>query len=192
MAGSIDDVYLMVLPVAGGGCRGYGDSSILLLLHPVHGGFTVVDFADAVVFSCIEKNSFCCSCFSCINMGHDAYISYFTVFHEGVCFIYHKGVYMDCCCTSHKKTRRSEEEKKNLIVRLNRIEGQVRGIRRMLEEDSYCLDILVQSSAVSSAFASFERELLSSHISGCFKRGIEEGDQEVVPELIRILEKLVK
>ena len=99
---------------------------------------------------------------------------------------------MDCCCTSHKKTRRSEEEKKNLIVRLNRIEGQVRGIRRMLEEDAYCLDILVQSSAVSSAFASFERELLSSHISGCVKRGIEEGDQEVVPELIKILEKLVK
>ena len=99
---------------------------------------------------------------------------------------------MDCCCTSHKKTRRSEEEKKNLIVRLNRIEGQVRGIRRMLEEDSYCLDILVQSSAVSSAFASFERELLSSHISGCFKRGIEEGDQEVEKEMNRKMKKQEK
>ncbi|MGN1164658.1 MAG: metal-sensing transcriptional repressor [Candidatus Ornithospirochaeta sp.] len=99
---------------------------------------------------------------------------------------------MDCCCSEKKKTLRSEEEKKKLITRLNRIEGQIRGIRKMVEEDSYCMDVLVQASAASSAFSSFERELLSSHISGCVQRGIREGDESVVPELISILEKLVR
>ena len=100
---------------------------------------------------------------------------------------------MDCCCVCEKKkTLRNEEEKKRLISRLNRIEGQIRGIRKMVEEDSYCMDVLVQTSAAQSAFSSFQRELLSSHISGCVKRGIEEGDESVVPELISILEKLVR
>ena len=99
---------------------------------------------------------------------------------------------MDCCGCGKKKTMRTEEEKKKLITRLNRIEGQIRGIRKMVEDDSYCMDILVQTSAASSAFSSFQRELLSSHISGCVARGIKDGDDTVVPELISILEKIVK
>ena len=98
---------------------------------------------------------------------------------------------MDCCCEK-KTTKRSEEEKAKLITRLNRIEGQIRGIRKMVENDAYCLDVLTQSAAASSAFASFERVLLSAHISGCVVDGIKNGDESVIEELKQILEKLVK
>lgn len=101
------------------------------------------------------------------------------------------GVNMGCCC-EEKKTYRSEEEKKKLITRLNRIEGQIRGIKKMIEDDSYCIDILTQCSAAQSAFSSFSRELLSTHISGCFVRGVKEGDDKVIEELSSVLEKLVK
>lgn len=93
------------------------------------------------------------------------------------------------CC---KITQRSEEEMKKLIHRLNRIEGQIRGIRGMIEQNAYCADILVQSSAVTAAVNAFNRELLDSHVHHCVVRDIHEGKEEVVDELMGILQRLIK
>ena len=99
----------------------------------------------------------------------------------------------NCCHTHvHEKTARSDEEKARLVNRLNRIEGQLRGIRKMVESDAYCTDILTQSSAAAAAFASFRRELLAEHIKGCVVRDIKNGEYEIVDELIDMLEKLMK
>ena len=95
----------------------------------------------------------------------------------------------NCCC---KKTHRTEEEYKKLINRLNRIEGQIRGIRGMLEREAYCTDILTQSAAVTAAMNGFNKELLSSHIRGCVTRDIREGKDEIVDELMDTLQKLMK
>ena len=94
-----------------------------------------------------------------------------------------------CCGTT---TDRSEEERKKLIHRLNRIEGQIRGIRGMVENDAYCADILVQSAAVNAAVNAFNKELLASHIRGCVARDIREGKDEVIDELVATLQKLMK
>lgn len=94
------------------------------------------------------------------------------------------------CCV--KSTVRSAEEKKKLINRLNRIEGQIRGIKKMLESDSYCTDILIQSAAVNAAVNAFNKELLSSHIHGCVARDIRNGKDEVIDELVVIMQKLMK
>lgn len=97
-----------------------------------------------------------------------------------------------CCCCREKMTARSEEERKALINRLSRIEGQIRGLKGMLEKDAYCTDILTQSAAVSAAMNSFNRELLASHIKGCVARDIREGKDEVIDELVVLLQKLMK
>lgn len=97
---------------------------------------------------------------------------------------------ISCCC--EKSTKRSEEEQKKLIHRLNRIEGQIRGIRGMVENDAYCADILVQSAAVNAAINAFNKELLASHIKGCVARDIREGRDEVIDELVATLQKLMK
>lgn len=89
-------------------------------------------------------------------------------------------------------TRRSEEERKKLINRLNRIEGQIRGIRNMVENDVYCNDILVQCAAVNAAVNAFNKELIASHIRGCVARDIREGKDEVIDELVETLQKLMK
>ena len=89
------------------------------------------------------------------------------------------------CCG--KTTHRSAEERKKLIHRLNRIEGQIRGIRGMVENDAYCADILVQSAAVNAAVNAFNKELLASHIRGCVARDIREGKDEVIDELVATL-----
>ena len=94
----------------------------------------------------------------------------------------------ECCRT----TSRSEEDRKKLINRLSRIEGQIRGIKGMVEKDCYCVDILTQSSAVSAAINAFNRELLGEHIHSCVVRDIREGDDAVVDELISLLQKLMK
>ena len=94
------------------------------------------------------------------------------------------------CC--HQKKYRSEEEKKKLIHRLNRIEGQVRGIKGMLERDAYCADILTQSAAVSAAMNAFNRALLNAHLHNCVVRDIRAGDDSVVDELTELLQKLMK
>lgn len=95
-----------------------------------------------------------------------------------------------CCC--EKSTIREEEEKKKLINRLSRIEGQIRGIRNMVENDAYCADILVQSAAVNAAINAFNKELLASHIKGCVARDIRAGKDEVVDELVATLQKLMR
>lgn len=94
-----------------------------------------------------------------------------------------------CVC---KTTDRSDDERKKLINRLNRIEGQIRGIRAMVERNAYCPDILVQSSAVTSAVNSFNRELVAAHIHSCVVRDVREGNEEVIDELVATLQKLMK
>ena len=95
-----------------------------------------------------------------------------------------------CCC--HKTKERSEKEYKDLLNRLSRIEGQVRGIRKMVEKDAYCTDILVQVSAVNAALNSFNKVLLSNHIRTCVAEDIRNGKDEVVDELVAVLQKLMK
>lgn len=99
---------------------------------------------------------------------------------------------MNCECCKHKTKERSEEEYKSLINRLNRIEGQVRGIKRMLEENAYCTDILVQSSAVTAAVNAFNKELLANHIKTCVADDIRAGNDETIDELVATLQKLMK
>ena len=96
----------------------------------------------------------------------------------------------DCGC--HKTKERSETEYKDLIHRLNRIEGQVRGIRGMVEKDAYCTDILIQVAAVSAALSSFNKVLLKNHIKTCVIRDIREGKEDTVDELLLTLQKLMK
>lgn len=94
------------------------------------------------------------------------------------------------CCG--KTTERTDEERKKLMNRLSRIEGQVRGIRKMVEQNAYCADILVQSAAVNAAVNSFNKDLIASHIRSCVARDIREGKDEVIDELVATLQKLMK
>ena len=96
------------------------------------------------------------------------------------------------CCSCHPNKERSDEEVKALIHRLNRIEGQIRGIRGMVENGAYCPDILVQSAAVNAAINAFNRELLASHIRTCVRSDIQAGNDEVIDELLSTLQKLMK
>lgn len=99
---------------------------------------------------------------------------------------------MDTVCQCHKARKRTDEELRKLSNRLSRIEGQVRGLREMLQRDAYCPDILIQVSAVNAALNSFSRELLSEHIHTCVADGIRQGDDQVVDELVSTLQKLMK
>lgn len=94
------------------------------------------------------------------------------------------------CC--HKTKERSENEYKDLIHRLNRIEGQIRGIRGMVEKDAYCTDILVQVAAVNAALNSFNKVLLANHIRTCVARDIREGREDTIDELVATLQKLMR
>ena len=96
----------------------------------------------------------------------------------------------DCCCTKTKK--RAEEEYTALIHRLNRIEGQIRGIRGMVEKDAYCTDIITQVAAVSAALNAFNKQLLASHIRTCVADDIRAGKDDVIDELVSTLQKLMK
>jgi len=96
----------------------------------------------------------------------------------------------ECCC--HKTKERSKEEYKDLIHRLNRIEGQVRGIKGMVEKDAYCTDILTQVAAVSAALSSFNKVLLANHIKTCVAQDIRDGKEETIDELVTTLQKLMK
>ena len=96
------------------------------------------------------------------------------------------------CCCSHKTKERSEEEYKKLINRLNRMEGQIRGIRGMVENNAYCTDILMQVSAVNAALNAFNKELLANHIRTCVADDIRSGKDETVDELVSTLQKLMK
>ncbi len=92
----------------------------------------------------------------------------------------------------HRTTERSENERKSLINRLSRIEGQVRGIRGMVEKDVYCTDILIQVAAVNAALNSFNKELLSEHIRNCVANDRGEGNDETIEELVGVLQKLMR
>ncbi|MCI5569209.1 MAG: metal-sensing transcriptional repressor [Candidatus Alectryocaccobium sp.] len=101
---------------------------------------------------------------------------------------------MDKCrhCMEARKKERSEEEHKALLNRLSRIEGQIRGIHKMVENDAYCTDILMQVSAVTNALNSFSKVLLSNHIKTCVTNDIKEGKEETVDELVNVLARLMK
>lgn len=94
------------------------------------------------------------------------------------------------CCNRTK--HRPEKETKDLITRLSRIEGQVRGVKNMVEEERYCVDILNQVSAIQAALNGFSKELLSNHIHSCVVQDIRDGKSEVVDELCDVVKKLMK
>ena len=99
----------------------------------------------------------------------------------------------ECCCGSGEKhTLRPDDERRKLLNRLNRIEGQIRGLKGMLEKNAYCPDILTQSAAVNAAVNSFNKELLASHIRNCVVRDIRAGDDAVIDELVSTLQKLMR
>ena len=93
-------------------------------------------------------------------------------------------------CQRHRV--RTEEELRRLRNRLSRIEGQVRGLREMLQKDVYCTDILVQVSAVNAALNSFSRELLSEHLRTCVADNLRQGNDEVIDDLVRVLQTLMR
>lgn len=97
----------------------------------------------------------------------------------------------ECCCSGKTKERQPEEYK-DLIHRLNRVEGQIRGIKGMIEKDAYCTDILTQVAAANAALNSFTKVLLTNHIKTCVTRDIKEGRDETVDELVTMLQKLMK
>ena len=96
------------------------------------------------------------------------------------------------CCCSRKTKKRDFDEYKKLINRLSRIEGQIRGIKGMVEKDAYCTDILIQVAAVNAALNSFNKELLANHIRTCVANDIREGKDETIDELVNTLQKLMK
>ena len=97
--------------------------------------------------------------------------------------------YENCCCRTKE---RSAEEYKDLIHRLNRIEGQIRGIKGMIERDAYCTDVLTQVSAANAALNSFTKVLLATHIKTCVAQDIRDGKDETIDELVTTLQKLMK
>ena len=100
-----------------------------------------------------------------------------------------KKVCTGCC---HKTKDRPEKEYNDLMNRLSRIEGQVRGVRRMVEEGAYCPDILIQVSAVNAALNSFNKVLLANHIRSCVADDIRDGKDETIDELVTTLQKLMR
>lgn len=97
---------------------------------------------------------------------------------------------MENCC--HKTKERTEAEQKALLNRLSRIEGQIRGIKGMVDENAYCTDIIMQVSAVTAALNSFNKELLAAHIKTCVATDVKEGKTETVDELVETLKKLMR
>ena len=99
------------------------------------------------------------------------------------------------CCgeeSGARHTVRSEETRRKLTNRLSRIEGQIRGIRQMIENDAYCSAVLVQSAAAGAALSAFNRELIGCHMRSCVVRDLREGNDAVIDELVEILGKFMK
>ena len=98
----------------------------------------------------------------------------------------------NCCCSNDRKTVLTDQDRRKLINRLNRLEGQIRGIKGMVERDCYCPDILNQCSAAIAALNSFSRDLVGAHIRGCVARDLKDGDESSIDELVYTLQKLMK
>ena len=98
----------------------------------------------------------------------------------------------ECPYCSIRKKHRSQEEQQALITRLRKAEGQIRGIQKMVEENAYCPDILIQVSAVTNALNSFNKELLACHIRSCVMEDIREGKEEAIDEFVKLMQKLMK
>ena len=98
----------------------------------------------------------------------------------------------ESCCWCHKKKERDAKEYKDLMNRLSRIEGQVRGVKGMLEKDAYCVDILTQVAAINAALNSFNKVLLANHIKTCVVENVRNGDDSVIDELVTTMQKLMK
>lgn len=98
----------------------------------------------------------------------------------------------DCCQCAQRKKERSPEEYRRLLNRLSRIEGQIRGIRAMVENGAYCPDILVQCAAANAALNAFNKELLAAHLRTCVAQDIRDGHDETIDELVCTLQKLMK
>jgi len=96
-----------------------------------------------------------------------------------------------CCHCGDRTKERSDKEYKDLVNRLSRIEGQIRGIKKMIESDAYCIDVLNQVSAASSALNSFSKVLLSNHIKSCVVHDIREGKDESIDELVKTIQKFI-
>lgn len=99
---------------------------------------------------------------------------------------------VECCNCSKRRKERAEEEQKALINRLNRIEGQIRGIKGMVERDVYCTDIITQVAAATAALNSFNKQLLAEHIRTCVVNDIKNGKDETIDELVSLIQKLMK
>jgi CsoR family transcriptional regulator, copper-sensing transcriptional repressor len=97
-----------------------------------------------------------------------------------------------CCETNERKSHHSDKIKNNLITRLNRIEGQIRGVKGLIDRDTYCDDVITQISAIQSALNSVGKILLEGHLKSCVVERIQEGDQEVLDELLVTVKKLMK
>ena len=113
---------------------------------------------------------------------------------EPACSMHHSGGSKGTCqhCLKHKHRDKDGAAYKRMMTRLKRIEGQVRGIEKMVEDDRYCVDILTQVSAIQSALTAFPKELLSQHIRTCVVDDIRAGHDEVVDELVATLQKVMK
>ncbi len=99
---------------------------------------------------------------------------------------------MNCKCHCHNEKKRSTEEYNDLIHRLNRIEGQIRGIKGMVERNAYCIDIITQVAAARAALNSFNKEVLAAHVKTCVADDIRKGNDEIIDELLETLQKLMK
>ncbi|MBN3523538.1 metal-sensitive transcriptional regulator [Paenibacillus apiarius] len=100
---------------------------------------------------------------------------------------------LDCCAVSNdRKSHHSEKTKKNLITRLNRIEGQIRGVKGLIEKDTYCDDVLNQISSIQAALNGVGKLLLEHHMKSCVIERIQEGDHEVIDEILTTMNKLMK
>lgn len=97
-----------------------------------------------------------------------------------------------CTACSEKTTHREGKEYRNLISRLNKIEGQVRGVKKMVEDDRYCIDIITQVAAINAALNSFNKLLLSEHIKSCVVEDVKAGNDQMIDELCATLQKLMR